>query len=377
MYLHEFQAKQLLSEYGVPVAPFHVVSSLDELDALGLKQAVLKIQVHAGGRGKAGGIVRADTPKEIRKEAQRLFGMRFVNAQTGPEGVVVEKLLLDTPVTYEREYYLAVYLDRSRQGPCVIASTDGGSDIEEQGPDKLIIEKIPEGGKLYDFQQRRLAVFLGWNRPEIINSLVKLFFDFDALLVEINPLVVTAEGGFIALDAKINIDDNALFRQKRLMSMWDPHQVPQAERRAKQHDLAYVALSGDIGCMVNGAGLAMATMDLIRFWGGEPANFLDVGGGSSEEKIIEGFSILFSEPNVKAILVNIFGGIMNCETIAKALVRSVRDAKYKAPIVVRMEGTNWEKARQDLQESGLDITFAAGLDEACRTVVEKRQPCLS
>lgn len=390
MYLHEFQAKQLFSKYGVPVAPFSVISSLDDLEeailANNLHEAVLKIQVHSGGRGKAGGIRFAKNRQEMQEHARALLGMRVVTTQTGPEGVVAEKVLLDTPIACDKEYYLAVCIDRLLGSACVIASSEGGMDIEEiaeKRPEKIMVEKIPDNRKLYRFQLLRLAKFLGWKVEEweagfqVIIGCVKAFFDSDAVLVEINPLASTSNGSFVALDAKIQIDDNALFRQKALESLWDPNQVSERERKAREHDLAYVSLDGSIGCIVNGAGLAMATMDLIRFWGGEPANFLDVGGGATEEKIVEGFSLLFSDEKVNAVLVNIFGGIMNCATIASALDRAVKKENYKKPIVVRMEGTNVDKAREMLTNSELNVIFAANLDEAARTVVKKGQEWLS
>lgn len=377
MYLHEYQAKGLLREFGVPVLPFHVAGSIDEIEKAiesGLQEAIIKIQVHAGGRGKAGGVKRAKTPDEIREFGRKLLGMRLVNNQTGPDGVVSEKVLLDTPANIKKEYYLAVILDRKNASASVIASREGGMEIEEiaaRSPDKIFVEQVPESGKLRLYQLNRLAKNLGWQGAireagiKLITACVKAFFALDATLIEINPLVETDEALF-ALDAKISIDDNALFRQKRLASMYDPTQVTLSEQNAHEHDLAYVALDGNIGCMVNGAGLAMATMDLIRFWGGSPANFLDVGGGASVDKVIEGFRILFADPKVKVILVNIFGGIMNCEVIASGLISALKELGKKVPVVVRMEGTNVDSAREILAKSKLDIIPSVNLDEAAK-----------
>lgn len=381
MYLHEYQAKQLLSRFGVNVMPFQVVSSLEEVEAIlksGLKTAIVKIQVHAGGRGKAGGVKVAKNPDEIRQAAKALLGMRLVNNQTGSEGIVSEKILLDTPAVINNEYYLAVILDRKKACASVIASPEGGMEIEEvaaKSPEKIFVERVPESGSLRLYQLNRLAKNLGWTGDlkvsgiQCVEGCVKAFFALDATLVEINPLVAT-DSEIVALDAKISVDDNALFRHKALQEMYDPSQVSVGEKKAHEHDLAYVALDGNIGCMVNGAGLAMATMDLIRFWGGNPANFLDVGGGASEDKVIEGFRILFSDPKVKVILVNIFGGIMNCETIARGLIHALKELGEKVPVVVRMEGTNVVSARKLLGSTSLKITTTSSLDEAAKAACQ-------
>jgi succinyl-CoA synthetase beta subunit len=387
MYLHEYQAKKLLLGYGVPVPDFSVVSSLSELDEAiaikALKNAVLKIQVHAGGRGKAGGVLVAKSPQEIKECAKLLLGKHIVTAQTGPDGVIAEKLLVDTPVEIAKELYLAVVLDRKTAGVVVIVSSVGGVEIEElakSSPEKIVYETVPETKQLHHFQLIHLTKALGLSGKSkeeavsIIQGCVDAFFSLDALLIEINPLVITKAGDksgeLLALDAKIQIDDNALFRQPELASMWDPSQVSKAEQDAKAHDLAYVALDGTIGCIVNGAGLAMATMDLIRYWKGEPANFLDVGGGASLEKVVEGFKILFKDPKVKAVLVNIFGGIMNCEIIAQSLLQAVNELKVHIPVVVRMEGTNVASAKKMLQASDLTVYSADTLDDAAKRVVE-------
>ncbi|MCE5293080.1 MAG: ADP-forming succinate--CoA ligase subunit beta [Chlamydiales bacterium] len=381
MYLHEYQAKAKLADFGVPVAPFSVASSVDEVEKIiagGVVEAVVKIQVHAGGRGKAGGVKLAKNPQEIRDAAKKLLGMRLVNNQTGPEGVVSEKIIIDSLVSFSSEFYLGIILDRARASACVIASKEGGMEIEEiaaTSPDKIFVEQVPATGKLHLYQLLRLAKNLGWTGAYkeagilLIKQVVEAFFALDATLIEINPLVQTSSG-FIALDAKVSIDDNALFRQKELQSMWDPSQQSVAEQKAHEHELAYVALDGNIGCMVNGAGLAMATMDLIRYWGGSPANFLDVGGSATLEKVIEAFKILFLDPSVQAVLVNIFGGIMNCEIIAQALIQAIQEVAYKGHVVVRMEGTNVEKARALLTKSGLHITPKDSLDDAAREVCQ-------
>lgn len=371
MYVHEYQAKQLLLEHGIRVAPFHVVQSLEDVEnalAHGFEKAVVKIQVHAGGRGKAGGIKHAKNAQEIREHAKNLLGMRLVNNQTGPEGVVAEKILLDTPIEFSHEYYLGIVIDRKTASMSVIASREGGMEIEEiakKDPEKICLEHVPPSGQLHHFQLMRLAKKLGWKESDaqIIQKLLKAFQSLDATLIEINPLAQTKEG-LIALDAKISIDDNALFRQPRLEAMWDPTQVSRAEQQAHEHELSYVGLDGNIGCMVNGAGLAMATMDLIQYWGGKPANFLDVGGSASVEKVAEGFTILFSDPAVKAVLVNIFGGIMNCEIIAEALLK----VEFSCPVVIRMEGTNVDSAKAMLKN--LPVTFKDSLDEAAKAVCQ-------
>ncbi len=379
MYLHEYQAKELLLEYGCPIAPFKVAQSMQEVEhalTQGLVEAVVKIQVHAGGRGKAGGVKLAKSPQEIREHAKNLLGMRLVNIQTGPEGVVAKKILLDTPVAFTRQFYLGIIIDRKNGGVSIIASPEGGVEIEEvaqKHPEKIFVERVAPSRKLYHFQLMRLLKNLGWTTAllkeqgsQLIQQLLTAFFELDATLLEINPLVETADG-LVALDAKLSIDDNALYRHPRLAAMWDPFQASSAEVKAHEHELSYVALDGNIGCIVNGAGLAMATMDLIRFWGGKPANFLDVGGSASIDKVAEGFKILFYDPSVKAILVNIFGGIMNCEIIAQALIKAQKEVGYKGHIVLRMEGTNVESAKKMLQDA--HVVTEDSLDEAAKKVV--------
>ncbi len=381
MYLHEYQAKQLLAQFGIPVAPNSVVSNMDEVEKAireGLTEAVCKIQVHAGGRGKAGGIKVAKSPEEIRAYSKNLLGMHLVNNQTGQEGVIAEKILLDSLVAFTCEFYLGIIIDRKNAAVSVIASKEGGVEIEEvakKSPEKIIVETVQPTKKLYHFQLLRLAKALGWKGLHkeagisLISNLLQAFYALDATLIEINPLV-EVNTGFIALDAKITIDDNALIRQKRLKEMWDPSQESQSEQKAHAHDLSWVALDGNIGCMVNGAGLAMATMDLIKFWGGEPANFLDVGGSATYDKVVEGFKILFQERGVKAVLVNIFGGIMDCEIIAKALIDVLKMDFFVKPVVLRMEGTNQASAKQLIKDSNLNIIIQDSLNDAAKKVCE-------
>ena len=382
MELHEFQAKEQLKKFGIEVPFFAVASTLEEASALiekhSFNQAVVKIQVHAGGRGKAGGVKIGKSPKEIKEHVQALLGMRIVNAQTGPSGIIAKKVLLSELIQIAKEYYFAITIDRARGAVSVIVSPEGGMEIEElasKSPEKLLVETIGDTKKLYRFQLLRLIKFLQipqgaeQSAMRFIGSCIRAFFELDAELLEINPLVLTEKGQLLALDAKLTIDDNALFRHKDLLLLADPSQISFEELEAKSHDLAYVSLNGNIGCMVNGAGLAMATMDLIRFWGGEPANFLDVGGGASEEKVAAGFSIVMNDPKVKAILVNIFGGIMNCETIASALIQIIKKTKLVHPLVVRMEGTNVESAKAMLAQSKLPIIAANSFDDAAQKVV--------
>lgn len=382
MQLHEYQAKELLMKHGIEIPPFFVASTLQEVEKIikekGLQEAVLKVQVHAGGRGKAGGVKIAKNPSEILEMAQKLLGMKIVNRQTGPQGIIARKILLSDPVDIGKEYYFAIVVDRKTASCSIIASQQGGIDIEHiaaTSPESLLIEKVAKDEPVDALQWARLLNFLGWTGTQadegkkIIEGCIQAFFEYDALLLEINPLVQTKKGKLIALDAKMTIDDNALFRQPLIAAMEDTSELSSQEIEAKTYELAYVGLQGTIGCMVNGAGLAMATMDLIRLKGGAPANFLDVGGGASHEKILSGFTILLSDPTVDAILVNIFGGIMNCKTIACALKEAVEQKGIKVPLVVRMEGTNAEEAKKVLSCPSLNIIAADTLDDAAEKVV--------
>lgn len=381
MNTHEFQAKMILRDYGIPTSDFAVVSSLEEareaIEAMSLDEGVVKIQVHAGGRGKAGGVKLARSQNEILSHVKQLLKMKMVNQQTGPEGVVAHQLLISPLSHYVKEYYIGAVIDRHAGRAILLASPEGGVEIEEvaaRTPEKIL--KIPIGldGSVRNYHLFELNKFMGWSNWEqgtkIAKGLAKAFIDTDAALVEINPLVETAQGDLLALDAKLSIDENALYRQPRIAEFYDATQVSHYESEAKKYDLAYVALDGYIGCMVNGAGLAMATMDLIYLHGGKPANFLDVGGGATKEKVAEGFKILLSDPKVKGILVNIFGGIMNCVTLAAGIVSAASESEISVPLVVRMEGTNVEKGRKILEDSGLNIISTAELTEAAETVVK-------
>lgn len=352
---HEYQAKEVLKGYGIPIPEFGVATKIGEVEKvikhLGLKEAVVKIQVHAGGRGKAGGVKFAKTPEEIIKAAEKLIGMKMVNNQTGPEGVIAHEVLITRPIDIKKEYYLGAVIDRERAVPILIASPEGGMEIEEvaeKHPEKILKLPIELDGTMRSYRLVRLCNFMGWKGEQakegtrIARGLAKAFIDTDASLLEINPFVESPDGKLWALDAKLSVDDNALYRQPDIAAYYDPKQVSENEVAAKEHDLAYIALDGNIGCMVNGAGLAMATMDIIQYYGGKPANFLDVGGGASKEKVAAAFKIILSDPKVKAILVNIFGGIMNCATLAEGIIAAVTEMGIKVPLVVRMEGTNVE-----------------------------------
>jgi succinyl-CoA synthetase beta subunit len=381
MNIHEYQAKDILRKYGLPIPRYGIAGSVIEaekvLQELQLKQAVVKIQVHAGGRGKAGGVKIGKTKEEILSLAKKLIGMKMVNQQTGPEGVVAHKVMITELTSIEKEFYIGALIDRAQATPILIASPAGGMEIEEQSPDMIL--KMPFGfdGKLRSYQLMRLIKFMGWSGKqakqgaEIAKALAKAFIETDASLLEVNPLVQTPDGDLLVLDAKLGIDDNALFRHPEFESMYDATQVTPQEAAAKEFDLAYIAMEGNIGCMVNGAGLAMATMDIIKLAGGAPANFLDVGGGASKEKVAEGFRIILSDPKVKAILVNIFGGIMSCATIALGVVHAAKELSIKIPIVVRLEGNQVEEGRRIFDGCGLNIIAAKDLESAAELVVKQ------
>jgi len=384
MHLHEYQAKRVLKSFGVPIPEFFVASSVEEakeiVEGNDLKAAVVKVQVHAGGRGKAGGVKIAKSAEEIVKASEELIGMKIVTKQTGPEGMVAHKVLIDRMVDIAEEYYLGAVIDRKRKRAMLVASPEGGMNIEEiaeQKPDRILSIPIRLDGSIRSYHLIKLAKFMGWGfkgsdpAMKMVKALAKAFIQSDASLLEINPLVKTKEGEYFAIDAKMTIDDNALYRQRELADDYDPTQQPEAERKAHEHNLAYVAMEGNIGCMVNGAGLAMSTMDIIHFYGGEPANFLDVGGGADEEKVAAGFRLILSDPNVKALLVNIFGGIMNCQTIAKGVIKATSEEAVKVPLVVRLEGTDVDKGKALLKESGLNIIVANTLAEAAEKVVKE------
>ena len=383
MNLHEYQAKKILKKFGVPIPDFWVVSSVDETKKVvsehHLSQAVLKIQVHAGGRGKAGGVKFAKSRDEIGSIAKKLLGMKMVNEQTGPEGVVAHQILITKPVEIAKEYYIGALIDRSRGAPVLIASREGGVEIEvvaHKSPEKILTMPFGFDGTLRPYQLLRLTKFMGWKGDlakkgvELAKQLARCFIETDASLLEINPLVLTSAEDLAALDAKLSIDDNALYRQSEILSMYDKTQVSEQEAAAKEYDLAYIAMNGEIGCMVNGAGLAMATMDIIQLCGGSPANFLDVGGGADKEKVAEGFRIILSDPKVKAILVNIFGGIMNCATIAQGVIHAAKELHIRLPLIVRLEGNNVDEGRRLFRESGLKIQSAENLRIAAELAVK-------
>jgi len=381
--LHEYQAKELLIRAGIPVPEFGVATSVVEaksvIEKLGLTEAVVKIQVHAGGRGKAGGVKFAKGKEEILKVVDSLLGMKMVNNQTGPQGVVASKVMLSKPLDIKNEYYLGAVIDREQGASYIIASREGGMEIEEiaqKFPEKILKMPIGLDGKLYNYQLLRFCQFMGFTQEQrkegalICKGLAKVFTESDATLLEINPLVEDKNGKIFALDAKLSIDENALFRQSEICHFYDPSQISSQEAEAKEFDLAYIAMDGNIGCMVNGAGLAMSTMDIIKLFGGVPANFLDVGGGASKDKVAAGFRIILEDPNVKAIFVNIFGGIMNCATLADGIIHAVRDLDIHVPLVVRMEGTNVTEGKQLLIDSKLPIISADSLDDGAKKAVE-------
>ncbi len=382
MNTHEYQAKAILKKYGIPIPDYRVVSHQYEADQairdMGLIQAVIKVQVHAGGRGKAGGVKLAQSREQIKEHVKALLGMKIVNNQTGKEGVVAHQILISPLCEYRKEYYMGAVIDRKNAQAILIVSPEGGVDIEEVAhhtPDKILKLPIAFDGTLRQYRLIEMAKFMGWSGEtakqgmNLAAGLAKAFVDTDASLLEINPLVETHDGDLLALDAKLSVDENALFRQPEIQKFYDATQIPKNEALANLHELAYVALDGEIGCMVNGAGLAMATMDMIYFYGGTPANFLDVGGGATQQKVAEGFKLLLSDPQVKAILVNIFGGIMNCVTLAAGIISAASELQVRVPLVVRMEGTNVEQGRLMLKESGLNIIIAESLTEAAETVV--------
>jgi len=380
--LHEYQSKALFAEFGIPVPQGRVAetpaAAAAAADALGGALWVVKAQVHAGGRGKAGGVKLARSASEVAELAGAMLGTRLVTHQSGPEGLPIDKVYVEQGSDIDRELYLSLLVDRGRERIVVMASAAGGMDIEAvaaETPDKIVTTAIHPAVGLAPFQCRELGFGLGMNAEQqreladILAKLVDLFEHCDASLIEINPLIVTKAGNVVALDAKINVEDNALFRQQRLEAMRDPAQEDEQERAARAHDLNYVSLDGNIACMVNGAGLAMATMDLIKLHGGEPANFLDVGGGATAQRVTEAFKIILANPNVEAILVNIFGGIVRCDLIADGIVAAVREVGVAVPVVVRLEGTNVAKGREILAASGFDIEAANDLTDAARKAI--------
>ena len=382
MNLHEYQAKQLFAEYGLPVSKGYAVDNAEDAaaaaDKLGGSKWVVKAQVHAGGRGKAGGVKLVSSKEEIRAFADKWLGKNLVTYQTDANGQPVSKILVETCTDIAQELYLGAVIDRSSRRIVFMASTEGGVEIEkvaEESPEKILRAIIDPLCGAQPFQARELAFKLGLNDlqvkqfTQLFLGLARLFADLDLALLEINPLVITSEGHLHCLDGKINIDGNAMFRQPKLRAMHDPSQDDEREARAAKWELNYVALDGNIGCMVNGAGLAMGTMDIVQLHGGRPANFLDVGGGATKERVTEAFKIILSDKNVQAVLINIFGGIVRCDMIAEGIIGAVAEVGVTVPVVVRLEGNNAELGRKALGDSGLNIIAASSLTDAAEKVV--------
>jgi succinyl-CoA synthetase beta subunit len=389
MNIHEYQAKELLQKFDVATTRGRVAATLDEAEQiareLGDLDIVVKAQVHAGGRGKGifkngfnGGVHVLRTAEDVRKVAAKMLGQILVTHQTGPAGRLVNKVLVAESADIAHEIYFAVLLDRATAAPLIVASTEGGVEIEAvaaKSPEKIIREAIDPLAGLQPYQARKLAKQLGFessqlkNASKLFEGLYRTFIAFDCSMVEVNPLVVTKKGEALALDAKFNFDDNALYRHPEIAAMRDVAEEDPREVEASRHGLNYIGLDGDIACLVNGAGLAMATMDIIKFYGGEPANFLDVGGGATEEQVTEAFKILIGDRNVRAILVNIFGGIMKCDVIAQGIINAAKSLKLNVPLVVRLEGTNVERGKQLLKESGLALVAADDLADAAQKAV--------
>jgi succinyl-CoA synthetase beta subunit len=382
MNLHEYQAKALFHEYGIPVPQgkpaFSVREALSAAGELGGETWVVKAQVHAGGRGKAGGVRVVHGHDALEQAVDGLLGSRLVTHQTGADGQPVDRLLIEQPCELSRELYLACLVDRASERVALIASTEGGMDIEEVAasrPEKILQVSVDPVVGLQAYQCRQLAFALGLEGKQVsafsnvLRSIYRLFTERDLSLVEVNPLGVDTGGGLLALDAKINVDENALYRHEAMEELRDPTQEDPKDHKARQFGLNYIALDGNIACMVNGAGLAMATMDLIQLHGGAPANFLDVGGGTTAEKVAEAFKLILSDEKVRVILVNIFGGIVRCDLIAEGVINAVREVGISIPVVVRLEGTNVQRGRQLLEESGLRITTARDLTDAAQKAV--------
>jgi succinyl-CoA synthetase beta subunit len=384
MKIHEYQAKSLLRAYNVPVPNGDVADTPEKAREIAKslnKVSIVKAQIHAGGRGKGGGVKVAKTPDDAFSAAKEILGMQLITHQTGPEGIKVQKVLVEETSNINKELYLGMVVDRARDKECVVfmASEAGGMDIEEVAkntPEKIIKCAVPPAVGFSPFEARKMAYGLGLGDKalsaqfaNIAKGLYQLFIDKDASLVEINPLVLTAEGNLIAVDAKINFDDDGLFRNPDIKALRDENEEDPLEVIAKNAGVNYIKLDGNIACMVNGAGLAMTTMDLIKMAGGEPANFLDVGGGANPDQIEKAFKILTSDPNVKAILVNIFGGILRCDRVANGIVQAAKNIDMKLPMVIRLQGTNVEEGKKILKESGLEFTVADGLYEAAEKVV--------
>ena len=384
MNIHEHQAKAILKEFGAPVSNGVVVLSIDkineEIKKLNSKEYVLKAQIHAGGRGKAGGVKLVKNLDELNLEAKEMMGKILITHQTGPEGKEVKRLYIEEASSIEKEFYLSCLIDRETSKIAFISSTEGGMDIEKvalENPDKIITNKIDfkKNGPTEDEIEKILKIFcLEANQKntgiKLIKSLYKIILEKDASLIEINPLIITKEKKLLCLDAKMNFDDNAIFRRPEILKLRDLNEEDPSEIEASKHDLAYIKLNGTIGCMVNGAGLAMATMDIIKLYGKEPANFLDVGGGASKEKVAAAFKLILSDTNVKGILINIFGGIMRCDVLAQGVVDAAKETNLSVPLVVRLAGTNFIEGKKILDESNLKILSASDLNDAAKKIVE-------
>ena len=382
MKIHEYQAKQIMKGFNIAVPNGGLAETAAEAEkvAAGIESGpfVVKAQVHAGGRGKGGGIKTASSPSEVGKIARVMLGSQLVTPQTGAGGKRINKVLVEEAVDIARELYLGITVDRANECPVIIASSEGGVEIEtlaKTSPEKIIKERIDFSVGLRAFQLTKIAFALDLDAPlrkqatQLIAALYKMFVDKDCSLIEINPLVITEDGKLLSLDAKINFDDNALYKHKDMAELRDVMEEEPLEVEAASHNLNYIKLDGNIGCMVNGAGLAMATMDVIKLAGGEPANFLDVGGGATEDMVKNGMKILLSDPNVKAVFINIFGGILRCDTLARGLIKAISDVEVNLPIVIRMEGTNVEMGRKLLNESALKLIVAATMKEAAQKVM--------
>src|SRR3954462_12085443 len=383
MNIHEYQAKAVLRDFGLPTPRGHAAFSVEEAEKaardLATPVIVVKAQIHAGGRGKAGGVKVVKSVEDVRKEAARLLGSTLVTHQTGPQGKQVNRLYIEEGSMIDREFYLSALVDRTTSRVAFVVSTEGGMDIEKVAhdtPEKIVTFSVDPATGIMPHHGRRVAQALGLSgdlakqAADLVAKLYRAFVERDMSLLEINPLVVTRGGKLVCLDAKVSFDSNALYRHPDIMALRDPTKEDEKELEASKHDLNYIALDGTIGCMVNGAGLAMATMDIIKLYGAEPANFLDVGGGASEEKVTAAFKIITADPNVRGILVNIFGGIMRCDVIAEGVVAAVKEVGLQVPLVVRLEGTNVDQGKKIIDESGLNVISADDLDDAAQKVVK-------
>jgi succinyl-CoA synthetase beta subunit len=383
MNIHEYQAKELLKEFGAPVSKGVVVFSLKEIDEkikqLNSKEFVLKAQIHAGGRGKGGGVKLVKNIEELKAQAKLMFGMNLITHQTGPEGKEVKRLYIEEASDIKKELYLSCLVDRASSKIAFISSTEGGMDIEKvasETPEKIITNKIDFKNDIETNEIEKIIKPFNFNNEQkiiaqnLIKTLYQTLIKKDATLIEINPLIITKDERIVCLDAKMNFDDNALFRRPEIFQLRDLNEEEPAEIEASKHDLAYIKLNGSIGCMVNGAGLAMATMDIIKLYGKEPANFLDVGGGASKEKVSAAFKLILSDKNVKGILINIFGGIMRCDVIAQGVLDAAKETNLNVPLVVRLAGTNFKEGKEILDKSGLKILSATDLNDAAKKIVE-------